>query len=45
MYDNVIWLYTCLSEKKGIGTKAYMGKKKVCTISSDCIGYKEFVKK
>lgn len=34
---------TRFSEKAGIGVKVYLGEKKICTISSDCIGYKQFV--
>lgn len=35
---------TQFKEKQGIGVKVYLGKKKICTISCDCIGYKQFVK-
>lgn len=29
-------------EKEQIGVKLFVGKKKICTVSCDCIGYKEF---
>lgn len=34
---------TQFKEKEGIGIKVYLGKKKICTISCDCVGYKQFV--
>lgn len=35
---------TRFKEKEGIGIKVYLKKKKVCTISCDCVGYKQFIK-
>lgn len=34
---------TQLKERNGIGLQVYSGKKKICTISCDCVGYRQFV--
>ena len=30
------------TEKEHTGLKLFVGKKKICTVSCDCVGYKEF---
>ena len=30
-------------EKEQIGLKIFVGNKKICTVSCDCVGYKEFL--
>ena len=31
------------TEKEQIGLKIFVGNKKICTVSCDCVGYKEFL--
>ena len=34
---------SCCTEKEQIGLKIFVGNKKICTVSCDCVGYKEFL--